>query len=152
MSTSSSQKKQWPKLKPEVKTAWLKALRSGEFKQGKGGLCREEFNEISGESTFQFCCLGVVCALGKKQNWKSSKAKGLIVPWMYGNADGYPPDNVAKEMFVEGSRLKTGGMRDTDQPSIQEVFDHLVVMNDGGMFGGRQYKFPTIAQWIEKNL
>ena len=36
----------------ELRTAWLEALRSGEYKQGIGKLCN---------SNLDYCCLGVLC-------------------------------------------------------------------------------------------
>ena len=52
----------------EVKEKWLKALRSGEYKQGKGVL-RNSDNE--------FCCLAVLCDVVLEDNpnigsWKST--------------------------------------------------------------------------------
>ena len=41
------------KLDPSVKEKWVKALRSGEFKQGTGNLFYDK----------AYCCLGVVCKL-----------------------------------------------------------------------------------------
>ncbi|CAB4163487.1 hypothetical protein UFOVP810_25 [uncultured Caudovirales phage] len=43
------------KLKPEVKAAWVEALRSGKYKQGRGVLFNTEEQS--------YCCLGVNCAL-----------------------------------------------------------------------------------------
>lgn len=40
-------------LRSDIKTAWLEALRSGEYKQGYGYLYDERENS--------FCCLGVLC-------------------------------------------------------------------------------------------
>lgn len=40
-------------MNPEIKTLWLDALRSGEYKQGKHALHRLADNS--------FCCLGVLC-------------------------------------------------------------------------------------------
>jgi hypothetical protein len=45
-------------MKPEIKAAWLSALRSGEYQQGTGSL-------QSSDGTF--CCLGVLCDLAAKQ-------------------------------------------------------------------------------------
>jgi hypothetical protein len=45
------------KLNPDVKKAWLAALRSGEYQQGKGVLRSE--ND-------RFCCLGVLCDLAAR--------------------------------------------------------------------------------------
>jgi hypothetical protein len=52
------------KMNPEVKQEWLKALRSGEYTQGRNVL----------KSNNTFCCLGVLCDLHAKHTnaeWKS---------------------------------------------------------------------------------
>lgn len=46
------------KLKKRDKTKWIKALRSGEYKQG-----RSKLKERTGSIT-RYCCLGVACAVG----------------------------------------------------------------------------------------
>lgn len=43
-------------MNPEIKTKWIAALRSGEFKQGQGKL-------RTGDT---FCCLGVLCELYRR--------------------------------------------------------------------------------------
>lgn len=45
-------------MNPEIKAKWLAALRSGEYKQGRGEL-------RNGDS---FCCLGVLCDLHSKDS------------------------------------------------------------------------------------
>lgn len=47
-----------PKMNPEIKEKWLTALRSGDYVQGKGCLCRVEED---GSKTY--CCLGVLTDL-----------------------------------------------------------------------------------------
>lgn len=47
------------KMNPKVKKAWLKALRSGEYKQGRSALVDKDNN---------FCCLGVLCNLHAEAN------------------------------------------------------------------------------------
>ena len=46
-----------PKMNPEIKAKWVAALRSGEYKQGRGQLRSEDL----------FCCLGVLCDLHAKE-------------------------------------------------------------------------------------
>lgn len=68
----------YKKLKPEVKQAWLEALRSGEYCQTKGQLVDEH----------GYCCLGVLAEeLGDPKGWvcggtyqgdQSWRYKGLI--------------------------------------------------------------------------
>lgn len=48
-------------MNPEIKAKWLEALRSGEYKQGKGALV-----EVKGDERF-YCCLGVLCDLAAKE-------------------------------------------------------------------------------------
>lgn len=59
------------RMDPEVKTLWLQALKSGNYKQTVGAL-----NNSSG-----YCCLGVLCDVAVKQNlaeWESAWAhRGL---------------------------------------------------------------------------
>ena len=47
----------YPKLPIKFKEKWLAALRSGEFKKGKGYLEKEDKKGSS------FCCLGVACKI-----------------------------------------------------------------------------------------
>lgn len=47
------------KMNPEIKAKWVSALRSGEYKQGRGRLRSPQDG---------FCCLGVLCDLAVKEN------------------------------------------------------------------------------------
>ena len=47
-------------MNPEVKALWTEALRSGNYKQGRGQL------HYRGEAGELFCCLGVLCDLAVK--------------------------------------------------------------------------------------
>lgn len=60
----------------EIKSRWVTALRSGEYKQGQGGLHPEEDS---------FCCLGVLCDLHSKETgteWKSSNQDCFFPSYM----------------------------------------------------------------------
>ncbi len=50
----------------EVKQKWLTALRSGEYKQCKGALCRTDF-----EGNLGYCCLGVLTDIYIKETNKT---------------------------------------------------------------------------------
>lgn len=45
------------RMNPEIKARWVAALRSGQYRQGKGRLCCE----MGGGSSY--CCLGVLCEI-----------------------------------------------------------------------------------------
>ena len=50
--------------KSDVKK-WVKALRSGDYQQGKANLCKED--KISGDC--EYCCLGVACDILTEDDW-----------------------------------------------------------------------------------
>lgn len=55
-------------------TKWVKALRSGDYEQGKGYLCKDS------EGSKKFCCLGVACDLYIKEEapyaeWEEDRAE-----------------------------------------------------------------------------
>lgn len=55
---------------PAFKAAWLKKLRSGEVKQGKGCLRSED----------EFCCMGVALNLIDPDGWKP-RVGGCVADW-----------------------------------------------------------------------
>ena len=50
-------------MKQEVKEQWLKALRSGEYKQTRTQLKLDSFGRVS------YCCLGVLCDISGVNSW-----------------------------------------------------------------------------------
>jgi hypothetical protein len=77
-----------PKMNPELKARWLKALRSGTYLQGQKALHKES----------KFCCLGVLCDLGLPEKWEPSDwdSDYYIHPW------GNPHDELlSKEISYE---------------------------------------------------
>lgn len=56
-------------MREDIKDRWVTALRSGEYKQSKGGL-----RDANG-----FCCLGVLCDIAKADlglEWESTSSLG----------------------------------------------------------------------------
>ncbi len=92
-----------PKLEKKFKKAWVKALRSGEYKQGDGHL----FNS----HTETYCCLGVAGRV-KGINNKALNMKGL-------------PDQLPKAC---ANRMPAQLRGDEQNPLV----DKLASYNDGG--------------------
>lgn len=106
-----------------LKEKWLKALRSGKYKQGTRLL-------RYGDDGDKFCCLGVLCDI-QGRRWRQNKK-----PFA-----GY-------SIVTEGEFDATGTK---DTRLLQDVGGHfyaveLMDMNDGGK------SFDQIADWIEENL
>lgn len=114
-------------MNQEVKEKWVKALRSGEYKQGFRALRRGD----------AFCCLGVLCDIFAKE-------KGL--DWdadcRFMDEGGVLPTTVKK--WAELSSCNPIAEKENkDQVSLEIAFTEL---NDRGC------SFGDIADKIEQNL
>src|SRR4051812_42693305 len=112
-------------MKSELKEEWLRALRSGEYKQARGALHRmrtDLYNAAEGH-----CCLGVLCEVVGVR--KGTTING-VHEW-YGSPmyTGVPSDNFLKRVGLSESHT-----------------DALVSLNDDS----NSYE-PTI-KYIEENL
>ena len=109
-------------MKRYWKKKWLAALRSGEYKQGRGVLRRRR------RGVDRYCCLGVLADLAAPKKWGESHGKS--------EAFGHGGSSVGRLRAPFRERL---GMSHKHQET-------LINMNDSGK------RFPTIAKWIEENL
>lgn len=115
-----------------IKRKWVKALRSGKYKQGKGHLKDERG---------RFCCLGVLCNIIDPKGWSSSADDGGFA-------------------YTYDEETEDGEIPSTLRHKVGISFDHtthLITMNDGrepGHYEGAasRRRFSTIATWIEENL
>lgn len=129
-----------PKLKPNIKRRWLKALRSGEYQQGYKALCQTNPKEGEG-----FCCLGVLCDViekdeglakaGVREGWREINPGGPSGPvrWQFDRMNGTLSDGVMNYAF-----LGQGG-----------DLGPLVSRNDGSGVH-RRHTFEEIADIIEE--
>ena len=128
-------------MKKEVAKKWVKALRSGKYKQGKGYL--KQFNS---KNEPKHCCLGVLCELYdqqmKKNHKKTLHSEHLLstedVEFIrFNKHDGGLPKVVrewANMINPLGEFIKNDRVQ------------YLADLNDDGK------KFSTIANIIEKNV
>ncbi len=123
----------------KLKTDWVKALRSGEYRQGQSNL--------HDPATDSYCCLGVLCR---------------VVGAEFGEATEGDFITTHDHVPVLNDRIISNG----DAEELSEAFckevgisdqGGLIVLNDGiGMPGTEKYKpshsFAQIADYIEQNL
>jgi hypothetical protein len=108
-------------MKLNILRKWVRALRSGRYKQGQGQL-----KVVDQKGNTRFCCLGVLCDLHSKQT--GIKWQGIH----YMDEKGVLPSRV----------MKWAGLKYTDpQLTIHQAAADL---NDNGK------RFKTIAKLIEK--
>lgn len=118
------------KLDPELKSKWLKALRSGKYMQGRGRLC-SPYRGISA-----YCCLGVLADVIDPKGWESFL---VYNSWKYMTASLSLSSDIDKNTY--------NVLEQASSNSLNTVEDHLLSMND---VQGKS--FSEIADWIEQNL
>jgi hypothetical protein len=116
-------------MDPKLKDKWVKALRSGRYKQVQESLqAMDHFGNIAGN-----CCLGVLCRVAR------------IKP----EVDEHPEDRIS--CAFDGNEGELTARLRLDLGISKKDHDRLIEMNDGiGDFTGKT--FPEIADFIEQNL
>lgn len=114
--------KTYPKLPKAFKNKWIKALRSGEYKQGE--------NQLHNQFDNTYCCLGVACRIMHPRKELNSG----VISSALSNLKGVKVPEILKGEF------------DSTYDDYNPLVEKLVNMNDGGK------SFKVIANWIEKNL
>jgi hypothetical protein len=152
-------------MKKNIMTKWVKALRSGKYKQ-----CREKLCTVDGKTGAEsYCCLGVLTDLYLKERKRQKKGHGIeyfdtftkeffdhdgdFAKWEIDGEDGCLAPEVAKwaGFNMETTDYKTGcfynGKTEID----------LALLNDGGLDPmdisktTKPKSFKQIATVIEKN-
>lgn len=113
-------------------TAWVQALRSGSYEQGKGRLASHDD---------KFCCLGVLCEVAVEDGLTVTKTMSAGNTIRYDRAADYPPLSVIAWLDVDD-------LLDPVTPTPPEGFPQafgstLDSMNDHG------FTFDQIADLIE---
>ncbi len=133
------------KMNPVVKTLWVHALRSGEYKQGIGALRRVR----SGESLY--CCLGVLCEVAVEAGVTGppvfNRNAITLEPddglYLFDGNDAFPPDSV--EAWAELPNQLVLEVEHSDE--LGPVKRGLITMNDD-----MGLTFEEIADLIEAQL
>lgn len=103
-------------MTPELKAKWIAALRSGQYKQGKGALCSKD----------TFCCLGVLAEVFGAQ--KQSDAFGTIYLFETGvltDIDYEWDMNVPEILLDEDNQDELTNMNDAEGKSFAEIADWI---------------------------
>ena len=107
-------------IDPDVKERWVKALRSGKYEQGRGGLCTIDENGVQ-----CFCCHGVLADMEISEPWVYSEHESFVM-----EKDG------SSHVLSEAYQARIG--------MDVRVHNLLAQGNDDGI------DFPTIARAIER--
>lgn len=144
---------EFPKMDPHVKEQWLKALRSDEYKQGRGALMR-----IFDDSA-EYCCLGVVCVANPQiAGFRDHGYSGVKEFFPISN-----PDYHGDTMFLGFDLRIDTGIADDVQRFLAYCNDGVNPDRPDSVYAGipgevrdeirlERQDFASIAQWIEENL
>lgn len=117
-------------LPKKFKTDWIKALRSGNYKQGSGALASE--HEYTTKTSY--CCLGVACDVAGEDI-----AQFIDEEWITN-------DYVANAFTLVPTELHGEG-----EDNI--LVEKLSMMNDAkDKYQLHEHNFLDIAEWIETNV
>ena len=136
-------------MRKKIAHKWIKALRSGKYKQGKNWL------KSTCEDVVRHCCLGVLCELHneamRKQKRKTAKENfnGSNFVIFDGNAQALPP-SVQKWAGMKSDQGEFPYRGKSSHPGLGSLanchmVESLAGMNDGGC------SFQEIATFITKN-
>lgn len=116
-------------MNAEIKAKWVAALRSGEYKQGRGCLAIRDM-----KGTISHCCLGVLCELAVQENVIRKPLSEMHI--VYAFEDKILPDKVRVWAGLNSNDPWIGG-------DVQAL---ITQVNDKGV------PFEHIANLIEDYL
>jgi hypothetical protein len=128
---------------------WIKALRSGKFKQGRGTL-----KQYNSKRQAQHCCLGVLCDL-YNQDMKKNKKKTLLEKVYHNDyyfSNGYSRF-AGKKWYLPKNVMKWAGLKNSLGKFYIEDFDNDLYLGENSLadLNDTGKKFKTISNIIEKN-
>lgn len=125
-------------MKQNIMKQWVKALRSGKYKQGTGTL-----KQYDSKGNAQHCCLGVLCELYNQEMRKNKKK--TIPEKIYDNDSNFSFGYTRFDGSCDGLPKSVRDWSGVKNNIGQFETENLADLNDLGK------KFKTIADIIEKN-
>lgn len=119
----------YPKMDAKAKKIWVRALRSGDYKQSKSYLCIES-QPGSGPS---FCCLGVLCEELGDGHW-TFVGKSFLQEtphWRYSHGsqktkhDAMPPEEFMKSIGLYIGAAEDLAQLNDEGASFDEIADYI---------------------------
>lgn len=121
-------------MKKEIADKWIKALKSGKYKQTKAVLHNKE----------GYCCLGVLCDLMPKHKWTKIPYKnGFSAPNFH--SSGNTTDSEGSTVLPTNVRVWADMRDNTGSITTESGNSSLVYCND------QSYTFKQMAALIKKH-
>lgn len=123
------------KMRPRVKRAWIRALLSKKYPQGRNAL----------RSEGEYCCMGVLCDLYRKSTGKGRWIKKV------GSGDAFKIGTHSRTGTLPTVVSNWAGLRGDCDPKLTDK-GRPWTQTASGLNDDRRYSFEKIAALIEKNL
>lgn len=147
------------KMSKADKQEWIAALRSGEYKQGRGFLARKGLSE----SSMSFCCLGVLCELNSEKGevLKETRAAEIFERNYYHGDSSYLPIPLTNKYKSsrEGFSIHFYALSREQQERLTKYYTEEVDEADSipksfsiAQLNDRGFSFLEIADLIEKHV
>lgn len=137
-------------LNPSTKKSWLRALRSGDYKQGRNWLRKKS------SDTDCYCCMGVYADIVEPKSWLEPTSVYSDSAYEWHNSRGIFPAWAFPKSAKAAFQQKTISH---EPPYTEEVYRILMKANDGQDAELPSSKnhiapatFEQIALWIERYL
>ena len=135
-------------MKQNIMRKWIKALRSGKFKQGTGTL-----KQYDSKGQAQHCCLGVLCELYNDTMRKSKKK--TLPEKVYDNDSGFSHGYCrfgGKKEDLPKEVIDWAGMDNSMGRFYADYYDNNVFRGENSLadLNDTGRKFKTISNIIEK--
>lgn len=146
-------------MNPTVKALWVRALRSGNYRQGVGGLADPGMG-----TEIRYCCLGVLCDLAVKAGVITMRASsnGHFLFGQFGQdaradySETQLPQAVQKWAGLNSGNPTLHSIPDPEREGAIFYMPSLVDLNDGCLNSDkderRRLTFDQIADVIEAQL
>jgi hypothetical protein len=102
-------------MTPEVKSEWLRALRSGDYQQGKATL----------RGPNGFCCLGVLCDVVNPNAWVPANVPQAGMYRWYGERTILPEDFKVAAGVDDDAESELVNMNDHEDRNFDEIADWI---------------------------
>lgn len=131
-------------MNPEIKTKWLEALRSGEYKREEGQLRKVTSKEI------RHCCLGVLCDIHHKLtgegNWHGTATDRYVTSESH-SSDVVLPEKVRRWAGINDC---TGVFLPDKEDIVKHDFGKCSVSLANINDNSRRTDFEDVIPFIEK--
>lgn len=103
-------------MKKGIKRRWIRALRSGRYKQAR--------RKLRGDNGY--CCLGVLCDISGKGNWRELNTGCWVYDYRGLSSSAYPCEEIRKSIGLRSVEMEELiSMNDSEKTNFDTIADWI---------------------------